>query len=97
MDDLIEGLILLMESPDDVTGPINLGRPVETSMLELAKLVIEETGSSSRIVYKPLPLDDPRQRCPDIERARRELGWKPKVELADGLRATIKYFEGSNA
>jgi len=97
VDDLIEGLILLMESREAVTGPINLGRPVETSMLDLARLVIEETGSSSKIVFKSLPLDDPRQRCPDIERARRELSWEPKVELADGLRATIRYFEGRRA
>jgi len=93
VDDLIEGLILLMESAEDVTGPINLGRPIETSMLELARRVIEETGSRSKIVYQALPLDDPRQRCPDISRARKVLGWEPKVELADGLRATVRYFE----
>jgi len=97
VDDLIDGLILLMESADEVSGPINLGRPVETSMLELARRVIEETGARSKIAYKPLPLDDPRQRCPDISRARALLGWEPKVELADGLRATIRYFERSQA
>ncbi len=93
VDDLIDGLILLMESSDEVTGPVNLGRPVETSMLELARLVLEETGSASKIVHEPLPHDDPQQRCPDISRARRLLGWEPKTPLADGIRASIRYFE----
>jgi len=93
VDDLIDGLILLMESPDEVTGPVNLGRPVETSMLDLARLVLEEIGSASEIVHEPLPHDDPQQRCPDISRARRLLGWEPKTPLVDGIRVSIRYFE----
>ena len=93
VDDLIDGLILLMESPDVVTGPVNLGRPVETSILDLARLVLEETGSASEIVHEPLPHDDPQQRCPDISRARRLLGWEPKTPLVDGIRVSIRYLE----
>lgn len=93
VDDLVDGLILLMDSPDEVTGPINLGRPIEFTMLDLAHQVLAETHSKSRLVYKPLPEDDPLQRCPDITRARRILGWEPKIALADGLRATVMYFE----
>ncbi len=92
-DDLIEGLLRLMNSPDDVTGPINLGNPKEFTMVQLAELVIKLTGSNSRIAYQPLPSDDPTQRCPDINRAREWLGWSPTVELEEGLKRTIAYFE----
>jgi UDP-glucuronate decarboxylase len=94
VDDLIEGLIRLMATPEQVTGPVNIGNPVEFSMLELARLVIELTGSRSRIVHRPLPQDDPRQRQPDIALAEKLLSWKPRVELRDGLVRTIAYFEG---
>lgn len=92
IDDLIEGLIRLMDSPDSVTGPINLGRPQEFTMLELAKLVLAETGSKSEIIYAPLPEDDPTQRRPDISLARKTLDWEPNIDLRDGLRRTIGYF-----
>jgi UDP-glucuronate decarboxylase len=93
VDDLIDGLVRLMQTADDVTGPINLGNPVEFTMLELAKLVIELTGSRSKIRFLPLPVDDPRQRQPDIGSALRELNWKPRTALRDGLAKTIAYFE----
>ncbi|MDL2400267.1 UDP-glucuronic acid decarboxylase family protein [Rhizobium mayense] len=93
VDDLIDGLVRLMGTDDEVTGPINLGNPVEFTMLELAKLVIELTGSRSKIEYLPLPTDDPRQRQPDIGVAKSELGWKPKVQLRGGLARTIAYFD----
>ncbi len=93
VDDLIDGLVRLMGTKDEVTGPINLGNPAEFTMLELANLAIELTGSSSTIKYLPLPADDPRQRQPDIEVASRELDWKPKVQLRAGLGKTIAYFE----
>jgi UDP-glucuronate decarboxylase len=92
-DDLVEGLIRLMDSPDDVTGPVNLGNPGEFTMLELAERVIELTGSSSAIEFRTLPVDDPRQRRPDIERAHELLGWTPTVELEAGLEHTIAYFK----
>jgi len=91
-DDLVEGLMRLMDSPDDVTGPINLGNPNEFTMLELAERVLELTGSHSQIVFRALPQDDPRQRQPDITRARQLLGWQPTVPLADGLARTVAYF-----
>ncbi|KAA3451532.1 NAD-dependent dehydratase [Mesorhizobium sp. SARCC-RB16n] len=94
VDDLIEGLVRMMQTADDVTGPINLGNPVEFTMLELANLVIELTGSRSTIRFMPLPIDDPKQRQPDIGTAVRELNWKPKTALRDGLAKTITYFEG---
>lgn len=94
VDDLIEGLIRLMESPDDITGPVNLGNPVEFTILELAEMVIELTNSRSTIVRNPLPADDPKQRQPDISRAKQTLQWTPQVKLRDGLIATISYFEG---
>jgi UDP-glucuronate decarboxylase len=94
VDDLINGLTGLMNSKDDFTGPVNLGNPREFSMLELAEKVISLTGSRSRIVLKPLPEDDPRQRQPDISLARKELGWEPRVELDEGLMVTIRYFDG---
>jgi UDP-glucuronate decarboxylase len=92
-DDLVEGLIRLMESSDDVTGPINLGNPGEFTMLELARMVVELTGSTSTIEHRPLPQDDPKQRRPSIDRARETLGWAPTIDLETGLRRTIAYFE----
>ena len=92
VDDLIEGLIRLMETPDEVTGPMNIGNPVEMTIKELAEAVIELTGSSSKLVHKALPQDDPIQRQPDIGFARSALGWEPQVTLRDGLSKTISYF-----
>ncbi|GAB4385670.1 UDP-glucuronic acid decarboxylase family protein [Albidovulum sp.] len=93
VDDLISGLVALMETEDAVTGPINLGNPVELSIRELAEAVIELTGSSSELVFAPLPHDDPVQRRPDITLARSTLGWQPRVALREGLQRTIAYFE----
>ena len=93
VDDLIEGFVRLMDSPADVVGPINLGNPGEFTMLELARKVIELTGTRSRIVHRPLPSDDPRQRRPDIEQARARLGWTPTISLDEGLQRTIPYFD----
>jgi UDP-glucuronate decarboxylase len=95
VDDLIDGFIRLMESPAELTGPINLGNPVEFTMRELAELVLSETGSSSAIVTRPLPQDDPRQRKPDIRLAKERLAWSPKVPLREGLRPTIAYFRSN--
>jgi len=92
VDDLVDGLIRLMESPDSETGPINLGNPAENTILELAEKVIAMTGSKSRIEKRPLPSDDPRQRNPDISKARSVLQWEPKVPLEMGLQKTIAYF-----
>ncbi len=92
VSDLVDGLIRLMESSDDFTGPVNLGNPSEMTILELAQKVIAMTGSKSEIVYKPLPSDDPVRRKPDISLAGKTLGWAPKVKLDDGLRPTIEYF-----
>lgn len=93
VDDLVDGLIRLMESPGDFIGPVNLGNPCEFSIRQLAELVIELTGSRSSIVSEPLPLDDPRQRRPDIALARERLGWEPTISLREGLKATIEYFD----
>jgi UDP-glucuronate decarboxylase len=93
IDDLIDGLVRLMNSKESVTGPINLGNPQEFTIRELAEYVIKLTGSRSRIVSKPLPADDPRQRQPNIDLARKALGWNPKVQLEEGLKKTIIYFE----
>ena len=93
VDDLVEGLIRLMETSGKVTGPVNLGNPAEFTIRELADLVIDLTGSSSKIISRPLPEDDPRQRCPDITKARELLAWKPVVGLRDGLLKTISYFD----
>jgi UDP-glucuronate decarboxylase len=93
VDDLIDGFVRLMAAPDDVTGPINLGNPVETTVAELAEKIIALTGSRSEIVRKPLPVDDPVQRCPDISRARDILGWQPRVPLELGLERTIAFFD----
>ena len=92
VDDLIEGLIAMMQSPDEVTGPINLGNPGEFTIAQLADLVVEQTASASERVYLPLPQDDPVRRQPDITRARQTLGWEPTVPLAEGLTRTIEYF-----
>ena len=92
--DLIEGWIRLMASPDDVTGPVNLGNPGEFTMIELAENVLELTGSSSKLVFEPLPSDDPKQRKPDITLAKEKLGWEPTVPLREGLKKTIEYFDG---
>ena len=93
VDDLIEGFVRLMASPDDLTGPVNLGNPGEFTMIELAEAVRELTGSRSPLVQAPLPQDDPRQRQPDISLARAALGWEPQVALRAGLQPTIAYFE----
>ena len=93
VDDLIEGFVRLMATPDDVTGPVNLGNPVEMTVADLAKRVIDLTNSRSKIEYRPLPIDDPTQRCPDIAMAKATLGWEPKVALNAGLQRTIAYFD----
>lgn len=94
VDDLVDGLMRLMASPAEVTGPINIGNSGEFTIRQLAELVIELTGSKSKLVFEPLPQDDPKQRCPDITRARDALGWQPTITLRDGLGKTIPYFEG---
>jgi UDP-glucuronate decarboxylase len=94
VDDLIEGFVRLVASPHEVTGPINLGNPGEFTMIELATKIIELTNSRSEIVNLPLPQDDPRQRKPDISKAKDTLGWEPKVALSEGLERTIAYFDG---
>jgi UDP-glucuronate decarboxylase len=96
VDDLIEGMVRMMAAPDDFTGPVNLGNPVEFTMKELAELTIQLTGSKSKLVYKPLPQDDPTRRQPDITLARAKLGWEPMVPLRDGLIRTIEYFRSIN-
>ncbi len=93
VDDLVEGFLRLMATPEDFTGPVNLGNPVEFTIRELAEKIIELTGSTSRLESKPLPSDDPRQRCPDIGLARKQLDWEPKIPLEQGLVRTIAYFE----
>ncbi len=92
VSDLIAAFMAFMETEDDVVGPINLGNPGEFTMLELAELVIELVGSSSHVVHVPLPQDDPKQRRPDIQKAKEKLGWEPKVPLREGLQDTIEYF-----
>ena len=92
VDDLIDGLIKLMDSPDDFTGPLNLGNPNEFSILELAERVIRLTDSKSKIVFDPLPQDDPKQRQPDISLAKKRLDWQPGIDLEEGLKKTIAYF-----
>jgi len=93
VDDLVDGLIRLMETGDDVVGPVNLGNPSEFTIRELAEQIIEITGSASKIVHRPLPTDDPRQRKPDISKAQELLGWRPTVPLRNGLAKTVAYFE----
>ncbi len=95
VDDLVEGFIRMMdETGDDVTGPINLGNPNEFTIKQLAEKILKLTGSSSQLKYMPLPSDDPKQRCPDITKARTILKWEPKIQLAEGLQKTIAYFKG---
>ena len=94
VSDLVDGLVRLMDTPDKVTGPVNLGNPVEFTIRELAELVIDLIGSKSKLVRRPLPKDDPRQRQPDITRAQEVLDWRPTAELREGLAKTIAYFDG---
>ncbi len=93
VDDMIEGFIRMMQTPDDFTGPVNLGNPQEFSILELAEKIIAHTQSKSKIVFKPLPQDDPLQRKPNIELAKDKLNWQPRTELEDGLKRTIEFFK----
>lgn len=93
VDDLIEGFIRLMASPSDTTGPINIGNPVESTIKELAETIITMVGGKSKLIFNPLPQDDPKQRKPDITLARNKLGWEPKVKLHDGLSNTVDYFK----
>jgi UDP-glucuronate decarboxylase len=93
VDDTVRGLMALMDSDAEITGPINLGNPVEFTMKELAALVIELTGAKSEIIHQPLPSDDPVRRCPDITRAQQSLDWNPTAPLRDGLTNTIAYFD----
>ena len=92
VDDLIDGMVRLMESPPDFVGPVNIGNPAEFSMLELAELVQETVGTKVNIQFLPAPQDDPRRRQPDISLATAKLGWEPKVSLKDGLKETVAYF-----
>ncbi|HEX2975771.1 MAG TPA: NAD-dependent epimerase/dehydratase family protein, partial [Bacteroidales bacterium] len=94
IDDLINGLIKLMDSPDEFIGPVNLGNPGEFTIKQLAEMVIRMTGSKSKIIYLALPQDDPRQRKPDISLAKKELAWEPVIRLEEGLGKTIEYFRG---
>ena len=95
VDDLIEGMVRMINTPDEFIGPVNIGNPNEFTMLELAQKVIELTGSTSKMIFKPLPSDDPRQRRPDISLAHEALGgWEPTIQLEEGLKRTIRYFEG---
>jgi UDP-glucuronate decarboxylase len=93
VDDLIEALVRMMETPSDVTGPINIGNPQEFTIRELAELIIKLTGTKSKLRFEPLPSDDPRQRRPDISEAKSTLKWEPKTQLLEGLTKTIAYFE----
>jgi len=93
VDDLVEGIIKMMNSREDFVGPVNLGTPTEFTILELAKKIIKLTDSKSKIIYKPLPEDDPKQRQPNINLAKKELNWEPKIQLEEGLKKTISYFE----
>ncbi len=94
VDDLVDGLIRLMDTPDEVTGPINLGNPSECTIAELAQTIVALTGSSSKIVHLPAVADDPRQRCPDISQAQKLLNWSPSIARRDGLARTVEYFRG---
>ncbi len=93
VDDLTGGLMALMDAPDELTGPINLGNPSEVTILELAEKVVSMTSSNSKIEFKPLPVNDPRRRQPEISLAKERLGWQPTVRLEDGLKETIAYFQ----
>lgn len=92
IDDMVDGFVKMMDSPTDITGPINMGNPVEFTVLELAEQILKQTKSNSTIIFKPLPSDDPKQRQPDITLAKSGLSWEPKVSLEDGLEETINYF-----
>ena len=92
VDDLVEGILLTMEK-NNFPGPVNLGNPVEISIMQLAEEITEMVGSKSKIINKELPVDDPKQRCPDIELAKKKLGWNPKFQRKDGLKKTIEYFD----
>jgi UDP-glucuronate decarboxylase len=94
VSDLIEGMIRVMATGDDFVGPVNIGNPGEFTMLELAEKVIAKVGGKSRIVFRPLPSDDPQKRCPDIALAKSVIGWEPKVKLDEGLDYIIDYFRG---
>jgi len=93
VDDLVEGIIRLMATEKGVTGPMNLGNPIEYTILEIAEIIIEQIGSKSKIIFEPLPEDDPKQRQPDISFAKSELNWEPKTQLKEGLDKTIQYFD----
>lgn len=93
VDDLIEGMVRMMNGPEDFIGPVNIGNPGEFTMLELAEMVLKLTGSKSKIVFQPLPQDDPKQRRPDISLAKEKLNWEPRIPLEEGLKKTIAYFE----
>jgi UDP-glucuronate decarboxylase len=93
VDDMVEGFVRMMATEEDVTGPLNLGNPHEIPVVELARRIVALTGTRSKLVSRPLPQDDPVQRCPDIGRARALLGWEPRVPLEEGLRKAIAYFE----
>jgi UDP-glucuronate decarboxylase len=95
VSDLVDGLCKLAFSDNDIQGPINLGNPKEFTMIQLAELIIELTGSKSKIEYKPLPADDPKQRRPDISKAQKELNWRPTVELREGIEVSIPYFSAA--
>lgn len=95
VDDLVEGIYRMMNSPEDFRGPVNLGNPVEFTIKQLAEKIIELTGSESKVIYQPLPQDDPTRRKPDISLAKEKLGWEPEVMLDEGLAKTIEYFRDS--
>jgi len=97
VDDLIDAMVSMMKTSKELLGPINIGNPIEHTMLELAEIILELTNSQSKIVFKPLPSDDPKQRKPDISQAKKELGWEPKVSICDGLKETISYFKNELA
>lgn len=97
VDDLIDAMVSMMKTSKELLGPINIGNPIEHTMLELAEIILELTNSQSKIVFKPLPSDDPKQRKPDISQAKKELGWEPKVSIYDGLKETISYFKNELA
>lgn len=95
MDDLVDGMVRMMNSEEGFTGPVNLGNPNEITMKSLAELILQMTNSKSEIVYMPLPQDDPTQRKPDIKLAREKLEWEPKISLENGLQKSIEYFRGT--
>jgi UDP-glucuronate decarboxylase len=93
VDDLVDGLVRFMDTPADITGPVNIGNPSEFTIIELAQMIVDLVGSRSKIVHRPLPENDPKQRQPDISLAQELLGWKPRVALKEGLTSTVAYFE----